>query len=131
MLADFPESNGWDLRNADVFEGKTLERVAANSMIFVGNPPYENIAGRRPDTPEPVELLRRALPEGTKIFLCPLNVGDVEYGLRIAPCDNPEDHKRALELLSAFLFLDIDINLARDYYADLRARLFDLKNLYC
>ena len=68
-----------------------------------------------------------ALPEGTKIFLCPLNVGEVEYGLMIAPCDNPEDHKLARELLSAFLFLDIDINLARDYYADLRARLFN----YC
>ena len=52
----------WDLRNADVFEGKTLERVAANSMIFVGNPPYENIVGRSPYTPKPVELLRRALP---------------------------------------------------------------------
>ena len=62
MLADFPEPNGWDLRNADVFEGKTLEKVAANSMIFVGNPPYENIAGRSPVTPKPVELLRRALP---------------------------------------------------------------------
>lgn len=62
MLADFPEPNGWDLKNADVFTGKTLEKAAANSMILVGNPPFENIEGKIPDTPKPVELLRRALP---------------------------------------------------------------------
>ena len=71
------------------------------------------------------------LPEGTRIFLCPINVGEVEYGLRVAPYEKPEEHKLARDLLSAFnrsnLLLDIDTNLARDYYADLRARLFN----YC
>lgn len=62
MLADFPEPNGWDLKNTDVFTGKTLERAASNSMVLVGNPPFENIEGRIPCTPKPVELLRRALP---------------------------------------------------------------------
>ncbi len=62
MLADFPEPNGWDLNKTDVFAGKTLEKAASNSMVFVGNPPFENIEGRVPDTPKPVELLRRALP---------------------------------------------------------------------
>lgn len=72
-----------------------------------------------------------ALPEGTKVFLCPINVGEVEYGLRIAPVDKPEEHKLARDLLSDFhrsdLLLDIDTDLARDYYAELRARLFN----YC
>ncbi|MCL4492411.1 MAG: SAM-dependent methyltransferase [Nitrospirae bacterium] len=62
MLADFPEPNGWDLVNADVFASKTLENAVANTMILVGNPPFENIEGRSPDTPKPAELLRRALP---------------------------------------------------------------------
>ncbi|MBF0564211.1 MAG: hypothetical protein HQK89_03115 [Nitrospirae bacterium] len=62
MLADFPESNGWHLDNADVFEGRNLENAAANTMILVGNPPFENIKGRRPKTPFPAELLRRSLP---------------------------------------------------------------------
>ncbi|MBI4685475.1 MAG: N-6 DNA methylase [Nitrospirae bacterium] len=62
MLADFPEPNGWDLKHHDVFAGRTLENAAANTMILVGNPPFENIEGRIPDTPKPVELLRRALP---------------------------------------------------------------------
>jgi len=62
MLADFPEPNGWDLVNADVFAGRTIENAAAKTMILVGNPPFENIEGRSPETPTPVELLRRALP---------------------------------------------------------------------
>lgn len=62
MLADFPEPNGWDLINADVFAGSTLENTAARTKILVGNPPFENIEGKTPDTPKPVELLRRALP---------------------------------------------------------------------
>ena len=28
-----------------------------------------------------------ALPEGTRIFLCPISVGEVEYGFRVAPYD--------------------------------------------
>ena len=62
MLADFPEPNGWDLSNADVFARKTLENAMAKTLILVGNPPFENIEGRSPDTPKPIELLRRALP---------------------------------------------------------------------
>lgn len=61
MLADFPEPNGWDLLNADVFAGRTLENTIAKTRILIGNPPFENIEGRKPDTPKPVELLRRAL----------------------------------------------------------------------
>jgi hypothetical protein len=62
MLADFPEPNGWDLKNADIFAGKTLENAMARTMILVGNPPFENVEGRIPETPKPIELLRRALP---------------------------------------------------------------------
>lgn len=62
MLADFPEPNGWDLSNVDVFAGKILENAMAKTLILVGNPPFENIEGKTPDTPTPSELLRRALP---------------------------------------------------------------------
>lgn len=64
------------------------------------------------------------LPKDTKIFLCPITVGEVEYGLRIAPYQIPEQHDLAREILSAFLFLDIDKNIAHEYYAEIRARLF-------
>ena len=65
------------------------------------------------------------LPKDTKIFLCPITIGEVEYGLRVGPYDKPEQHKLARQTLSEFPLLNIDDNIARDYYADLRAKLFD------
>jgi predicted nucleic acid-binding protein len=65
------------------------------------------------------------LPEETKIFLCPINVGEIEYGLRIAPYDKPEEQRLIRDIVKEFPVLDIDADLARDYYADLRARIFN------
>ncbi len=62
MLADFPEPNGWDLKEGDVFAGKTLEKIISKTTILVGNPPFEKIKDWRPETPKPKELLKRALP---------------------------------------------------------------------
>ena len=62
MLADFPEPNGWDLKIHDIFADNVLENSMTKTMILVGNPPFENIKGKRPETPKPVELLRRTLP---------------------------------------------------------------------
>jgi type I restriction-modification system DNA methylase subunit len=62
MLADFPELNGWDLVNDDIFSGKILETAIAKTTIFIGNPPFEDIENKVPAVPKPVELLRRALP---------------------------------------------------------------------
>lgn len=65
-----------------------------------------------------------ALPEGTRIFLCPITVGEVESGVRVDYA-NSDKASLAREILSAFPCLQIDANLARDYYAELRARLFN------
>ncbi len=62
MLADFPESNGWDLKIQDIFADKVLENSMTKTMILIGNPPFESIRGRRPGIPKPVEFLRRTLP---------------------------------------------------------------------
>ena len=35
MLADFPEANGWDLINQDVFSGSLLEERAKTATIIV------------------------------------------------------------------------------------------------
>lgn len=63
MLADFPEANGWDLKNADIFEGTVLEDGARGTTILVGNPPFEAIIGKKPLVRKPAEILRRALPK--------------------------------------------------------------------
>lgn len=61
-LADFPEQNGWKIINDDVFHGNILKDQLGDTTILVGNPPFEIIQGKKPDTPKPVELLNRALP---------------------------------------------------------------------
>jgi len=61
-LADFPERDGWKIINDDVFRKNVLEHNAGDTTILVGNPPFEIIKGKRPDTPKPVELLNRVLP---------------------------------------------------------------------
>ena len=62
-LADFPESNGWDLRVENVFSGQRLDFIARKANIFVGNPPFEVLEGVKPETPKPKELLRNILPK--------------------------------------------------------------------
>lgn len=62
MLADFPEANGWDLLNRNVFEGHLIEERAKGASIVVGNPPFETLAGQKPLIRKPAALLSRMLP---------------------------------------------------------------------
>ena len=41
-LADVPNPNGWQLRSADVYEGKVLSEIASESTILLCNPPFQN-----------------------------------------------------------------------------------------
>ncbi len=62
MLADFPESNSWDLHHGDIFSGKILEQNTAKTTILIGNPPFEKFAVNGMELPKPAHLLSRALP---------------------------------------------------------------------
>ena len=61
-LADFPQPDGWDIRQQNAFEGSTLGTMVRESTIVVGNPPFEDLPKTLPKTPKPKELLRRILP---------------------------------------------------------------------
>jgi len=61
-LADFPQPDGWDIQQQDVFLGNTLAKMTRESTILVGNPPFEDLSNVRPKTPKPKALLRRVLP---------------------------------------------------------------------
>jgi type I restriction-modification system DNA methylase subunit len=63
MLADFPESNTWHIEQEDVFSGEALKKNISKAMLLIGNPPFEIIEGKSPDTPKPRELLRLVLPD--------------------------------------------------------------------
>ncbi len=72
MLADFPESNGWEISQADAFADKVIENASKKSMILIANPPFEKIKINDKAVPKPMEFLRRSLlhlPEGALIGL--------------------------------------------------------------
>lgn len=62
ILADFPEPNGWQLKQADAFAEGVIEREAKIAKILVGNPPFERLEGAERETPKPAILLDRVLP---------------------------------------------------------------------
>ncbi len=42
-LADIPNPDGWDLIDADMFQGETLTRHSRFATVFLANPPFENV----------------------------------------------------------------------------------------
>lgn len=65
MLADFPESNGWEIAQSDAFADSVIENASKKSMILVANPPFEKIKIHDKARPKPLEFLRRFPPEFT------------------------------------------------------------------
>ncbi|MFS8070185.1 MAG: N-6 DNA methylase, partial [Byssovorax sp.] len=72
-VADVPNSDGWDLRESDMFEGDALANLGQGGTILLANPPFENFdeeerARLSEASGEPVlsnkasEMLRRVLP---------------------------------------------------------------------
>ena len=60
-LADFPESNGWQLTHDNIFNGKILENYCATTNVLLGNPPFEYENYNSKQYPKPALLLNRAV----------------------------------------------------------------------
>lgn len=48
-LADIPHPDDWDIRQADMFIGTTLEELARQSTIVLANPPFGNFTKKNRD----------------------------------------------------------------------------------
>lgn len=62
-----------------------------------------------------------------RVFISAITVGESEYGLRTATKAAASQQAEARAVVSAFLpglVLGVDADVAREYYADLRSRLF-------
>lgn len=68
----------------------------------------------------------QGIAEDSRLFLCVIDISEVEFGLNVAPYRDVEKQKLVRESLTAFPVLEIDENVAHAH-AMLRARLFD----YC
>lgn len=68
-----------------------------------------------------------SLPKNARIFLSPVTTGEVEYGIRVGPFDDPdnEKYKKLVNILTSYPCMSIDCDIARQYYSLLRARLYD------
>jgi tRNA(fMet)-specific endonuclease VapC len=70
-----------------------------------------------------VEEHLKTIPEA-RLFICPVIVGEVEYGLQVAPDPDPDKQEKARRITSEFVCLPIDADVARDQYGQLRAAIF-------
>lgn len=72
-IADVPNSDGWDLREGDMFDGEALVNLARGGTVLLANPPFEDFEATERErlsktSDEPVlsnkaaEMLRRVLP---------------------------------------------------------------------
>src|SRR5258708_17818423 len=68
MLADFPNHNGWMLKNEDVFDSPAFDRALGEASIVLCNPPFGKfLASQRSKYPslhslhKPAELIYRIL----------------------------------------------------------------------
>jgi hypothetical protein len=76
MLADYPNPNGWQLFNEDVFATNTLRNELRRAHVVLCNPPFEDFTAKKrkeygdPDLipRKPAELLRRILPDAPELL---------------------------------------------------------------
>lgn len=84
----------------------------------------------KPHTKKVADRLQAIRANGTrKVFISSVTIGESEYGLRVAPKADLAQQAEARQVVDAFmpgLVLGIDATVAREYYAELRARLFTL-----
>jgi predicted nucleic acid-binding protein len=78
---------------------------------------------------ENTKLIKQHLNDETKsikkIFLCPISIGEVKYGLRVGPYKKVEHCESINKILLAFPCLEIDRNIAYEKYSELRSKLFN------
>ena len=88
---------------------------------------YELKAGGQSMECQALKTRLELLPQAARIFLSPVTAGEVEYGLRVGPFNDPGDEKyrKLVNVLTSYPCLIIDCEIARQYYSLLRARLYE------
>lgn len=62
---------------------------------------------------------------GENVFICCISIGELEYGLKIAPYKDIEKQNVARAIAKGFNNYSINEDVAREQYAELRAKLFE------
>ena len=65
------------------------------------------------------------IEQTAQLFICAITIGEVEYGLKLSTKPNPIVHADVRAIIASFpIVYSIDHNIATDYYADIRAKVF-------
>src|ERR1035438_8112189 len=67
--------------------------------------------------------IEKIKPEA-KITFCSITVGEMEYGLRVVNTRDKPDIEKLCKFIFTHSIYQINNNVAKDYYSDLRAKLF-------
>ncbi|MGM0574340.1 MAG: hypothetical protein ACQEXJ_01215 [Myxococcota bacterium] len=105
-LADYPNSNGWNLEQGDVFAADVVEDAVARAGAVFGNPPFERFQAPDHERYRPVmkhkatELLRRVIEDAPPPML----------GMVLPPVvlDGPSRPERDLRVRLAAVYDEID-----------------------
>ena len=75
-----------------------------------------------------LEKCLSSLPESARLFICSISIGEIAYGLQVVFPTDSEKLQHVRDLINPFpikLQLSIDSDVAKNYYAKLRAKLFE------
>ncbi|MDA3896367.1 MAG: type II toxin-antitoxin system VapC family toxin [Desulfobacteraceae bacterium] len=88
---------------------------------------YEMEAGSQSRECLTLKTRLESRPQNTRIFLSPVTVGEIEYGILVGPFNDPtnEKYKKLVDIMTSYPCLGIDCDIARQYYSLLRARLYN------
>ncbi len=77
-------------------------------------------------SPEGIALEKRLKEHNDEnIFICCITIGEIEYGLNIAPDKDSTKQDLARRMIEEFHSYSVDNDIAREQYATLRSRLFE------
>lgn len=65
------------------------------------------------------------IDQNRKITYCIITIGEMEYGLKVAPNKNKDDIKRLSDFIYNKQVFDINRHVAKNCYSELRAKLFE------
>ena len=86
-----------------------------NIILYI----HELEAGGQSSECQALKTRLESLPQNARIFLSPVTVGEVEYGIRVGPFDDPDKkkYKKLVKILKSYPCLGIDCDIARQYYS--------------
>jgi tRNA(fMet)-specific endonuclease VapC len=73
------------------------------------------------------KALEKRLEEikGKNVFICCITIGEIEYGLKVAPYKDSIKQSLTKQMVEEFYSYSVDNDIAREQYATLRSRLFE------